>query len=124
MDTKALVILPLPREDGKRLVELLDKNSLDVQAAFWGYQPEADEWQLYISTPLVASEGPLKVYQRLRELLEQQQPPLDITPNDISLISPSSTLVREIRKALRVLPGDSPQRLRRDQVEGIEEAYV
>src|SRR5579871_4848555 len=68
MDTKALVILPLPREDGKRLVELLDKNSLDVQAAFWGYQPEADEWQLYISTPLVASDGPLKVYRRIREL--------------------------------------------------------
>ena len=45
-------------EAGRQLLQGLDEANFDVQAAFWFYREESEEWRLYIATPLVAKMGP------------------------------------------------------------------
>ena len=75
-------------EEGRRLLERLDvkeaetapasgrtraatlpRTKVPVQAAFWWYLPESQEWRLIIATPLVDSYGPLSVYTKIQARL-------------------------------------------------------
>jgi hypothetical protein len=126
MAKNLLVMFPL--DAGNRLLDILDTNGFEVVAAFWLYQPELDEWQYYAATPLVETEGPLKLYQRIQSLLANAQPPLDIALGDVTLVNPNSNLVRSLRRIVKIMPGEQGMLLRRNTADiggaGVEEAYI
>src|SRR5579862_6048206 len=106
MDRTILVMFPL--KAGKILLTALDNPSdgdpsLDVRAAFWLYRPEADDWRLYLASPVVDTAGPLEAYKRIQTALVRINQPDDdpwneLNLNNISVISPQHKLVRALRK--------------------------
>jgi hypothetical protein len=56
-------------EAGKNLTKLLAASDLQLRWSFWLYASETNDWRLILATPLVDSEGPKKVYSRIREIV-------------------------------------------------------
>ncbi len=112
--------------DGKRLIEALDKANFKVQAALWFYLADSDEWRLYISSPFVEKEGPRKSYNFIQKILARLAPPSSFSLTDITVLSPSSNLVKLMRVAVRTGPGISGIRFTRNVINNtlIEDAYI
>ena len=91
-------------EAGKQLIRALDASSLDVKAAFWLYREEAEEWRLYIATPLVKEYGPREVYVRVLKVLKESKTS-SIGLSQISVIDPSDALVTILSFAFNTGPG-------------------
>ena len=66
MDKRALVESDI--EDGRRLIDSLDKTEFPIAAALWLYSPDSDDWRLTIASDLVDRLGPLKTYGQVQEL--------------------------------------------------------
>ena len=132
-------------EEGRRLLERLDVKEAEtavapskrraavppgskvpVQAAFWWYLPESQEWRLIIATPLVDSSGPLSVYTKIQARLSTIKPPSTLTAQNISAISPKDERVKMLRKAMKVVSGSSQGRFNRKTASGIyiDDAYI
>ena len=94
------VLVGLDIEGGKRLLEALDENGLDIRAAFWYYFPEPEEWRLVFATPMVDKEGPFKVYTRIRSILQKLDPTPDISLQDITVADPKSDRFKSLQKAI------------------------
>ncbi|MCK5522067.1 MAG: hypothetical protein KAI83_02940 [Thiomargarita sp.] len=46
---------------------------MPITGSFWLYTQEAEVWRLHVVTPLVATEGPRKVYDKLLNILDADQ---------------------------------------------------
>jgi len=57
---------------GKQYLRQIDA-VIPITASFWLYTQEAEVWRLHIVTPLVATEGPRKVYDKLLNVLDADQ---------------------------------------------------
>ena len=57
-------------EAGRQLLRGLDDANFGVQAAFWFYREESEEWRLYIATPRVAQLGPRAAYAKVLDVLK------------------------------------------------------
>lgn len=114
--------------DGRRLIAaLMQMNShFHVQAAFWLYRPEAMEWRLVVATPLVDKRGPFNAYSEIQGILRTIAPPLSISMQDISVVSPDDKLVSVLRKAANIPPGAPGVRVGRSRVDDtyVDDAYV
>ena len=114
--------------DGRRLIAALDElNSLfQVQAAFWLYRPETMEWRLMVATPLVDQRGPFSTYSDIQDVLRSMAPPLSISMQDISVVSPNDKLVKVMKKAGHIPPGAPGLRFGRSRVDDtyVEDAYM
>lgn len=113
-------------DEGKRLIEELDKTDFQVQAALWFYLVDSDEWRLLVASPFVEKEGPRKSYNFIQTVLAKLSPPSEISVKDISVISPSNDLIKLIRSAIRIGPGISGIRFTRNVINNtlIEDAYI
>jgi hypothetical protein len=114
--------------DGRRLVAALKQinSSFRLQAAFWLYRPEVMEWRFMIATPLIDQKGPFSTYGDLEAILRSTKPPLSISVQDISVISPTDKLVKVLKKAAHIPPGAPGARFGRSRIEDtyVEDAYV
>ena len=115
---------------GKRLLIALhvppeNRSSFRIKAAFWHLDLETQEWRLGIATPLVDEEGPLSTYSRLQKALFSIQP-VDLSLQNINVLSPKDPLVKGFRRALRMAPGSADLKFTRSTVGGkyVEDAYV
>ena len=124
MDKTALVDRYV--EDGRRLVEALDRHNFPVTAAFWFYMPDSDEWRLLIASPVAEEKGPKGAYEDVQSVLSELNPPLEMALSDVSAISPTHELVRLLGQAIVTGPGISGIRFTRNTVNGvfIEDAYI
>jgi hypothetical protein len=110
---------------GEALVRALDQAGVKVQAAFWLYLPESDEWRLYLALPEVAQRGPREAYETIQTILEQLQlEGLSLT--NISAVAPDDNLVKLLRSAIKTGPGIAGIRLRGNVIDSglIEDAYI
>jgi len=103
MDNATLVAPEI--EGGKQLVRALDVADLDVKAAFWLYLEEAEEWRLYIATPLVKEYGPREVYSRVLKVLKVNKISA-IELSEISVIDPTDGLATVLSLAFHTGPTD------------------
>ena len=55
MDKKVLVEKDI--EEGKRLIEALDKTDFQVEAAMWFYMTDSEEWRFLIASPFEKKKG-------------------------------------------------------------------
>jgi hypothetical protein len=111
---------------GKERPAVLARTEIPVKAAFWLYLPESSEWRLFIATPLVDEGGPLSAYKALQTRLGLLSPPIDLTLQNLSVISPKDKLVKVFQKVMRRVHDASGVRLTGNVLGGtyIDDAYV
>lgn len=113
-------------QEGKRLIEALDKADFQAEAAMWFYLTDSDEWRLLIASPFVEKNGPKKAYSFIQSVLAQLSPSSEIPLKDISVLSPKDQLISLLRTAIRTGPGISGIRFTRNVINNrlIEDAYI
>jgi hypothetical protein len=113
-------------EEGKRLIEELDKTNFIVRAALWFYVSDADEWRLFIASPFVEKEGPKKSYNFIQSVLAKISPTVSISLKEISVLKLSDDLIKTIRSAIRTGHGISGIRFTGNVINNtlIEDAYI
>ncbi len=97
MDKKTLVNIDI--EEGKKVIELLDREDMKITSAFWLYFPEIQEWRLMLATPNVDTVGRKNTYSKILELLNQNEDTIDVPFDAISIISPDQELSNNLRMA-------------------------
>lgn len=93
----SLVISDLDR--GRRSLEVLDRNHIPVDAAFW-YLDDDDVWQFCVSTPLLRNTPRKSVYRKIRDALVNEDGTLRL--REITVLPASSELLRRLRTAFKV----------------------
>jgi hypothetical protein len=80
-------------EEGRRILNELEKLQLPITAAFWLHEDEED-WKLVVVSPDVEEKGPNKLYtmiaSMLKNLSSDSQKPLEFPLDRIRLASPYS----------------------------------
>ncbi|GAG05740.1 unnamed protein product, partial [marine sediment metagenome] len=93
-------------EDGKKLIEALDKADFQVEAAMWFYLPDSDEWRLFIASPFVETNGPTEAYGFIQPVLANLKLS-EISLRNISVLSPKHHLISLLKTAIHTGPGIS-----------------
>ena len=58
---------------GKQFLHQIEVVMPPITASFWLYTHEAEVWRLHIVIPLIVTEGPRKVYDKLLKVLDADQ---------------------------------------------------
>jgi hypothetical protein len=99
-------------EDGRRILEELEKRQLRIAAAFWFHYEDEDDWKLVVVSPDVSDKGPKSLYTMvsmlLYDLANDPDKPLQFPLDRIMLVSPYSLLYKMVKQ--RVGPGVGPVR--------------
>jgi hypothetical protein len=101
MDKKILVETNI--EEGKKLVNALDRSKFTVSGALWFYYSKLNEWRLLLVSPLVDVIGPSKAYTIIQNVIQDLRPS-SISIINISVLSPKNNLIQLLRVALRTEP--------------------
>ena len=80
-------------EDGKKAVEALDAERADLRSALWLYVPDASEWRLILSLPVVDHDGPEAGYKLVQRALRKHHVSLPL--RRISVVGVSEPLARQ-----------------------------
>jgi hypothetical protein len=104
MDKEPLVEMYV--EDGRRVVEHLVAEGIEVKAAAWIRGAEENSWSLYLATPLVHKKGRKRnAYMRILAMLQEITPPLRMAPYAITLIAPDDPVALAVQEIHRRYPG-------------------
>lgn len=124
MDKKTLVNIDI--EEGKKLLEILDKSSIKITSAFWFYLTEIEEWRLMLATKLIEEVGPQKAYTKLLENTNKHKETIDIPLEAITLISPNDPLNLLLKSAIKTGPKISGVRFSGNVINGvlIKDSYL
>lgn len=87
-------------EDGQKLIEKLEEKKFPIVAALWQYFDEDGLWRLVIVSPLVDQEGQLESYRRVNNATRELGDSVQFGINDVSVIGPSWTRFRDLRRTL------------------------
>ena len=96
MDTTILVDKDI--EDGRRLLFALRQAGFGVNRMFWVHFPDTEEYRLVIASDVVDEAGPIAAYARVKSVLDQLSPPVEIPLTAITLMSPQDQLLQAIDK--------------------------
>jgi len=105
-------------EAGRQLLQGLDEANFDVQAAFWFYREESEEWRLYIATPLVAKMGPREAYSKVLDVLKKKRIQ-GIDLSRVSVVDVTDGLVTVLGYAVKTDPGISDIDFNGNSVNGV-----
>jgi hypothetical protein len=103
MATAALV--DRDREIGREILGELAKAGIAVNVAFWAYVSQSGEWQFFIATPLVDSEGPKSAYERVLRTLHDAGMDRQLPWRRILLRSPKDPVLRLLEKQTKIPTG-------------------
>lgn len=92
-------------EEGKYLVEALDRSKFNVEGALWYYYLKYNEWRLLLASPLVDEIGPKKSYNIVFSVIQDLNLS-SISIMDISVLSPKHRLIKLLKIALKTGPKD------------------
>src|SRR5262245_24304406 len=84
-------------EDGKRIVDLLVRSGEKVPVALWLFDAERGAWQLVLAVPQMA-RSPQEAYNFLQNVLKDMGKSVQLTLQDITLISPDADLTKSLLK--------------------------
>lgn len=112
---------------GASLTKRLDEENLDIKGSFWFLETEKESWELVIVSPLVESEGPRSLYEKVVQANKKAGESESIIPlNNIEVVSERNELVNLLRTAISTGDGISGIRFTRNAIDGhfIEDAYI
>ena len=124
MDKTALVERDI--QEGKDLIEALDKTEFEVDASLWFYSPDSDEWRLLIASPFVEENGPRKSYGFIRSVLTRPSPTSEISLKSVSVLNPKHQLIKLLKTVFSTGPDITGIRFTRNVINNtlIEDAYI
>jgi hypothetical protein len=119
-------------EQGKKFLEYLDKQNLDIRVAFWLYQKEINSWKLMLSAPKVDSLGSRFFYSKILRQLNsfnfQHGPHSLLSPLDIVVLPYSDNFIVLLRRAIKTSPAPeiSSIRFSNNVIDGtlIDDAFI
>ena len=94
-------------ESGKRLINVLVADGLEIPVAFWARPTEEGKWFLYLASPLVDEKGPTVVYRLVLSVL-RQTPELWIDTFEVKAIGMDDTMAQAALAIARPQHPDSP----------------
>jgi len=103
MATAALVDRDL--EIGRKILVTLRQANIEVSVAFWAYVSQSGDWQFFIATPLVDSEGPKSAYERVLRTLHDAGMDPQLPWRRILLRSPKDPVLRSLEKQTSIPDG-------------------
>ena len=88
-------------EDGRRILEELEKRHLRITAAFWLRFEEEDNWKLVVVSPDVVEKGTTSLYTMIAGMLNDlsinAHKPVQFPLDRITLASPHSLRYKTVR---------------------------
>ncbi len=94
------VLVAADIEEGRRILQELEKRHLQMTAAFW-FRDEDDDWELVVVSPEVMEKGTNKVYTMvalmLKELSADPCKPLQFPLDRIRVVGPNTLLYQTVR---------------------------
>jgi hypothetical protein len=112
-------------DDGRRLLDRLIRDGLEVSAAFWMYTNDNERWGLYIATESVITIG-IKNSYMIVVLAQKSMPELRIDSFEVTLLEPTRPLAAAMIDRLSAVPAGSDAWIEKVQLNGVyvEIAYV
>jgi hypothetical protein len=111
-------------EDGKELLQELDRRHFPISAAFWYDSPDRDAWNLYIVSEAAHEPGPLEAYMRIQQAIAELKL-RSLSVDDIVVLSPQRSAFRDLRRTIEGVSQMSASG-ERVKLEGVplQDAYV
>jgi hypothetical protein len=94
-------------DSGKRLIEALAAEGVEVRVAFWANPTEEGRWFLYIASTLVDEKGPAIAYRLVHGTM-RKTPDLWIDPLEIRVIGMNDSLAEAALEVIKPKVPDSP----------------
>jgi len=112
-------------EGGSRLIEQLGRDGFPISAAFWLFTSEADQWFLYLASPLVDEKGIREGYNIVHPAI-RRMPGLGVDPLEVELIGVNDPLAEAVSSLLDRHPAPMATRVRGRYLGDvfIEQAYI
>ena len=98
MDQEALVTEQI--EGGRRLIEALLSEGVEIHAAFWAKPTDDEKWFLYLASDAVDKLGVAAVYRTVHYLI-RRNPDFWIKPFEVRLISQTDPMAEATLSAIR-----------------------
>jgi hypothetical protein len=115
MDTDVLVTSQI--DDGRRLLEQLDRDRFPVSVAFWVKRSEEGSWNLYIASSSVDSERFGESYHSVFSALDRiSGPSVSVTPSDIKLVKDTNPIARDSKEIRDQYPSRNPVEYRGERL--------
>jgi len=92
-------------EIGRQILYALANANVPVNVALWANTSESGEWQLFIATPLVDSEGPRAAYERVLQTLHDAGMDSLFPWHRIFLRSPKDPVLKSLEKQTEIPSG-------------------
>jgi hypothetical protein len=118
------VLVDRDRELGRKVLTALTKADVPVSVSFWAFVPQLNEWQLFIATSLVDSEGPRFAYDQVLRVLHKEG--IDDVPwRRIFLRSPKDRFFKSMERQVRAAQHETLIAVN-DEIDGsfVEDAYI
>ena len=109
-------------DGGRRFLDLLQENGIEVIAALWQYDRLLDEWELVLALPLADKIGLRETYKKMIAILNRVgAPPLDL--DRVNVFYSNSPFVKSLRRGLRNV---RDRKIRRQPIGGhtLDDGYV
>ena len=85
-------------EVGAELVRKLDEAGMPPDVALWRFDTEMNRWRLLFSSPVVAAQGPRKVYEQIHVALRELGDRASALPRyAVGLLAPHDEIVRHLK---------------------------
>ena len=82
-------------DDVPRLIDQLERDKIDVKAAFWLYTSEADQWFLYLVSDVVDRKGITEAYKLVYKAMRRLTN-LSINRFEVKLVSPGNPVAKAV----------------------------
>lgn len=112
---------------GRIIVDGLLDEKIEVEAAFWIFSSDLHGWKLIVSSHQLASRGPKESYRLIQRLMSRlPEARMQLSPLDVSLISPDAPSVKAMRRSITVNNSEPGARYTGVMLDGnlIEDMYV
>ena len=84
--------------EGQRLLDAITPTNLGAELVFWFYDPDREDWNLYVVSTLCATQGLRTAYHVLHQAADPMPPSPWFDPlTDIRIISPDDPIARTVR---------------------------
>ena len=112
-------------EDGRKLVEQLDKSKAKLDSAFWLYVPDSESWRLVLDFQDIEKRGPKDAYRVVQQALGTVSPG-SLTLDDVAVAKPDFPILKLLRIVIKTGPGIGSIRFTSNVINGhlIEDAYI
>ena len=105
MDQDLLVMDQI--DSGKRLIQAIAAEGVEVGVAFWAKLTEDGKWYLYVASSLVDSRGPRAVYRLVHDTLRKTAD-IWIDPFDVRVIGMNDSLAEAALEVIKPKVPASP----------------